>query len=67
MRVHQFGGHIAQRTDNLEKVIVQGELNGKRGRGMTPFRCTVRNTKSGRIEKTFCQQDISKDRLMMLI
>ena len=34
----RYFGHISRRTDGLEKIIIEGKINGKRPRGRSPTR-----------------------------
>ena len=33
----QYFGHLMQRTDSLEKILLLGKIEGRRRKGMTPF------------------------------
>ena len=42
----QYFGHLMQRTDSLEKMLMLGKIEGKRKRGQQRMRCLVGITHS---------------------
>ena len=42
----QYSGHLIRRTDSLEKTLMLGKIEGRRGRGQQRMRWVDNNTDS---------------------
>ena len=60
----QYFGHLMQRTDSLEMILILGEIEGKRRRGREKMRLLhgITNSVDMSLSKV---QEIAKDRLSL--